>query len=71
MEKDQKSRWLTPAAARINKGLTQEQAAKKLRISKYRLSRMEKGEIAWPASLLWDMKELYEVQPPTIEVFKV
>ena len=69
MENSQQKRWLTPAAARINKGLTQEQAAEKLRISKYRLARMEKGETPWPAYLLWDMANLYGTE--TNEVFKV
>ena len=69
MENSQQKRWLTPAAARINKGLTQEQAAENLRLRMFRLARMEKGEIAWPAYLLWDMANLYGTE--TIEVFKV
>ena len=69
MENSQQKRWLNTADARINKGLTQEQDDEKLRISKYRLARMEKGEIAWPAYLLWDMANLYGTE--TIEVFKV
>lgn len=65
---ERRKRWLRPVAARINMGMTQEEAAAKLRINKYRLSRMEKGHIPWPANLLWDMAALYEVE---VDEFKV
>jgi DNA-binding XRE family transcriptional regulator len=57
-----RERYLTLRGARINVGLTLEQAAQKLGISKYSLSNYEKGRSQLPLSVAWKMKPVYRLR---------
>lgn len=57
-----RERYLTLRGARINVGLTLEQAARKLEISKYCLSNYEKGRSQLPLSVAWKMKSAYHLR---------
>lgn len=57
-----RERYLTLRGARINVGLTLEQAAKKLEISKYCLSNYEKGRSQLPLDVAWKMKPVYRLR---------
>ena len=48
-------------AARTNAGMTLEEAAEKLRVSKYKLSRWENFVTDVPLSIAWRMAELYKI----------
>lgn len=52
---------LTLKAARVNKGLTQQEAAKRLKISNKTLLRWEKGETMPTANYILALCELYEI----------
>lgn len=52
---------LTLKAARVNKGLTQQEAARRLKISNKTLLRWEKGETMPTANYILALCELYEV----------
>lgn len=52
---------MTLKAARVNKGLTQEQAAKALDISTESLSNYERGKSFPRVSLIKRMEDLYEL----------
>lgn len=61
-------RFLTVKGARISAELTQEQACKKLGITRYLLQNYESGRTPIPLSVAWDMKEAYHL--PSIAVLK-
>ena len=54
-------RSITLKAARINAGLMQEEACKKLHISKYQLSRYENGKQVVPLEVAWSMSTVYKI----------
>lgn len=61
-------RYLTPRAARLNAEMTQEQARKKLGITKYLLQNYENERSPLPLHIAWKMKEVYGL--PSITVLK-
>jgi transcriptional regulator with XRE-family HTH domain len=56
-------------AARINKNLTQEEAAKQLGISKYTLSNYERGKSFPDVSVIKTIEKVYEVEYDNIIFF--
>lgn len=61
---------LTLAAARVNKGLTQVEAAKKLGFSHYALTSYEKGRTSPTFEKAKRMAELYEVELDNLIFFR-
>lgn len=61
MLKDNKEFKITIRSARVNKGLTQEQASKALGIHETTLLRWEKDSSCIPAKMVEKMLELYDV----------
>lgn len=61
-------RYLTVRAARISAELTQEQACKKLGITRYQLQNFENGRTPVPLRIAWAMKDAYHL--PSITVLK-
>ena len=61
MIKDNKEFKITIRSARVNKGLTQEQASKALGIHKITLLRWEKDSSCIPTKMVEKMLELYDV----------
>lgn len=56
-----KVRSIKLGAARHNTELTQEEAAEKLRITRYKLARYERGIQVVPLDVAWRMSKLYGV----------
>lgn len=54
-------RSISLKAARVNKGLTQTEACKRLHITSYLLSRYECGKQDVPLGVAWNMSALYGV----------
>lgn len=52
---------IRPRAARINKGLNQEEASRKLLISRSTLQNYESGKTKPPIDVVERMSELYEI----------
>jgi transcriptional regulator with XRE-family HTH domain len=61
-EEPKQDRFLTLKGARINAGLTLEQAANKLGISKYILSNYENSRSQVTLSVAWRMKAVYKLR---------
>lgn len=61
MPKELQDRSITMRAARTNAGMTLEEAADKLRVSRYRLSRWENHVTDVPLYIAWQMAELYKI----------
>lgn len=61
-EEPKQNRFFTLKGARINAGLTLEQAANKLGITKYILSNYENGRSQVTLSVAWRMKALYKLR---------
>ncbi len=61
MPKELQDRSITMRAARTNAGMTLEEAADKLRVSRYRLSRWENYVTDVPLYIAWQMAELYKI----------
>lgn len=61
-------RYLTVRAARISANLTQEQARKRLGITRYMLQNYETGRSPLPLHVAWLMKDAYGL--PSITVLK-
>lgn len=61
MTRELKDRSITLKAARMNAGLSAEEAADGLRVTQYRLYRWENGTSDVPLTVAWRMSELYEI----------
>lgn len=61
-------RYLTVRGARISANLTQEQAKKRLGITRYMLQNYESGKTPLPLHVAWLMKDAYGL--PSITVLK-
>lgn len=58
---DIRPRSITPRAARVNAGLTQEEAAKKLHVSKWMVENVEKNPGKLKLEVAWAMSEVYGI----------
>ena len=56
-----RERSLTFRAARVNRGLSQQEACERLHITAYLLSRYETGKQDVPLGIAWQMSDLYKV----------
>lgn len=56
-----KVRSIKLGAARRNTGLTQDEAAEKLRVTRYKLARYERGVQIVPLDVAWRMSRLYGI----------